>query len=57
MILYNKLKTDLNFFNQEFEEISSSGGNPMKSYQSIYLELLEHQRNLLDRIKKKRNYK
>ena len=55
MILYNKLKTDLNFFNQEFEEISSSGGNPMKSYQSIYLELLEHQRNLLDRMNKSAN--
>lgn len=55
MILHTKLQTDLNFFNQKFEEINSSEGNPMKSYQTIYLELLEHQRNLLDKMNKSAN--
>jgi monovalent cation/hydrogen antiporter len=49
-ILYEKLKNDMNFFNQEFEEINSSKGNSMKSYQGIYLELLEQQRSLLDKM-------
>ena len=40
----------MNFFNQKFEEINSSKGNSMKNYQSIYLELLEHQRSLLDKM-------
>lgn len=49
-IMFEKLKTDLNFFNQEFEEITNTRGNSMKSYQTIYLELLQHQRELLNKM-------
>ncbi len=54
-ILFEKLKNDLNFFNQEFKEISSLEGNSMKSYQGIYLELLQHQRDLLDKMNRSAN--
>jgi len=46
-VLYEKLRTDMNFYNQEFEEINTPKDNALKSYQLIYLELLEHQRKLL----------
>jgi len=36
------------FFNQEFEEINTTKGDPLKNFQSIYLELLQHQRGLLN---------
>jgi monovalent cation/hydrogen antiporter len=49
-ILFEKLKIDLNFFDQEFDEINAKQGNSMKSYQNIYLELLQHQRKLLDKM-------
>lgn len=49
-ILFEKLRIDLNFFGQEFDEINAVKGNSMKSYQSIYLELLQHQRKLLDKM-------
>ena len=46
-VFYEKLKIDVNFFNQEFEEITTDKGDPLKNYQTIYLELLDHQRQLL----------
>ena len=49
-ILFEKLKIDMNFFNQKFEEINSSEGNSLKDYQSIYLELLQHQRSFLNKM-------
>ena len=49
-ILFEKLKIDMNFFNQKFEEINSSQGNSLKDYQSIYLELLQHQRSFLNKM-------
>ena len=49
-ILYEKLKIDLNFFNQELEEINTTKGEPLKNYQSMYLEMLEHQRGLLNEM-------
>jgi CPA1 family monovalent cation:H+ antiporter len=49
-ILHEKLKNDLNFFNQGFEEITAVDGNSLKNYQSIYLELLQHQRELLNKM-------
>jgi CPA1 family monovalent cation:H+ antiporter len=49
-ILFEKLKIDLNFFDQEFDEINAKRGNSMMSYQNIYLELLQHQRDLLDKM-------
>ena len=49
-ILFEKLKIDMNFFNQKFEEINSSQGNSLKDYQNIYLELLQHQRSFLKKM-------
>jgi monovalent cation/hydrogen antiporter len=49
-ILFEKLKIDMNFFNQKFEDINSSEGNSLKTYQSIYLELLQHQRSFLEKM-------
>jgi CPA1 family monovalent cation:H+ antiporter len=49
-ILHEKLKNDLSFFNQEFEEITSMEGNSLKDYQNVYLELLQHQRALLNKM-------
>jgi CPA1 family monovalent cation:H+ antiporter len=45
--LHARLKLDLRFFNQELEEINNTKENSLKSYQTIYLELLEQQRRLL----------
>lgn len=49
-LLFEKLKIDLNFYNQEFEERTNTRGNSMKSYQDIYLVLLQHQRELLNKM-------
>jgi monovalent cation/hydrogen antiporter len=46
-IMFEKLRIDLNFFDQEFEEVSNQKDNPMMNYQRIYLELLQHQRKVL----------
>ena len=48
--LYQRLKIELNVFNQEFEELNSTKNNPLQDYQYIYLELLEHQRSLLEEM-------
>jgi CPA1 family monovalent cation:H+ antiporter len=45
-----RLKLDLSFFHQELEEIDNTKKNSLKSYQTIYLELLEQQRKLLDKM-------
>jgi monovalent cation/hydrogen antiporter len=49
-ILYEKLKNDLHFYNQNFGEITSKEGNSLKNYRDIYLELLQHQRELLKKM-------
>ena len=48
--LHARLKLDLRFFNQELEEINNTKENSLKSYQTIYLELLDQQRRLLDEM-------
>ena len=48
--LHARLKIDLRVFNQELEEINNSKENSLKSYQTIYLELLEQQRRLLNEM-------
>lgn len=55
-VFYEKLKIDVNFFNQEFEEITTEKGDPLKNYQSFYLELLEHQRELLNEMNRSAEY-
>jgi Na+/H+ antiporter len=48
--LHARLKLDLNFFNQELEEINHTRENSLKSYQTIYLEMLEQQRKRLNEM-------
>jgi Na+/H+ antiporter len=45
--LLARLQIDLNFFQDNFEDLNSTTENALSSYQRIYLELLEQQRNLL----------
>jgi monovalent cation/hydrogen antiporter len=48
--LRTRLKLDLRFFNQELGEINNAGESSLQSYQTIYLELLERQRKLLNEM-------
>jgi Na+/H+ antiporter len=48
--LYAKLKIDLNFFNDKLEFKNDRKNNPLKDYQAVYLEILEEQRSLLNRM-------
>ncbi|MEN3333669.1 MAG: monovalent cation/hydrogen antiporter [Blastocatellia bacterium] len=48
--LHARLKLDLGFFNQELEEINNTKENSLKSYQTIYLKLLDQQRRLLNEM-------
>jgi CPA1 family monovalent cation:H+ antiporter len=48
--LQARLKLDLRFFNQELDEIQDARENSLTSYQTIYLEMLEHQRKLLNKM-------
>jgi CPA1 family monovalent cation:H+ antiporter len=48
--LKSKLKTELNFFSRELEAIDGTEDNSLNDYQRIYLELLEEQRSLLNKI-------
>jgi len=45
--LLERLKLDQRFFDQKLEEIGNTKEISLKSYQTIYLELLEQQRGLL----------
>jgi monovalent cation/hydrogen antiporter len=57
-ILYEKLKIEQNFLNREFQEIkdTSTRDNSINSYQKIVLEVLEHQRKLLNRLNHMEDY-
>lgn len=55
-ILYEKLKKDLDFFNQELEEIKAPQDNSLKKFQRVYLELLQHQRKVLSKINRSADY-
>ena len=52
--LQSKLKTDMKFFNTDYEEISKN--NYLKDYQLFYLELLKHQRSLLLEMNRNTDY-
>jgi len=45
--LFARLQIDLNFFQQDLEELSKTTENTLTSFQRIYLECLERQRKLL----------
>jgi monovalent cation/hydrogen antiporter len=48
--LHERLKIELGFFDEELEEISEGKENLLKSFQNVYLEMLEQQRKLLDKM-------
>ncbi|HTJ51714.1 MAG TPA: Na+/H+ antiporter [Cyclobacteriaceae bacterium] len=54
--LHSRMKLDLAFFNQGFEEIKNSNGNSLGHFQRIYLELLEQQRGLLHKMNHKAEF-
>jgi hypothetical protein len=47
--LLDRLEIDLNFFQQDPEEIKSSDGNTLSNYQRIYLDLLDQHANFFTR--------
>ncbi|HEY4786333.1 MAG TPA: Na+/H+ antiporter [Bacteroidales bacterium] len=55
-ILRGKLKRDLDFFDLELQEVNTQKDNALKEYQHIYLELLQHQRKILNRINRSDDY-
>jgi CPA1 family monovalent cation:H+ antiporter len=53
--LYARLKIDLKFFDRDADEIDLED-NSMKNYQLVYLEMLQHQRQLLNRMNQKAEF-
>lgn len=47
-----RLEIDLDFFQQNFDALKDTTDNTLRRYQKIYLELLEHQRKLLNKMNK-----
>jgi monovalent cation/hydrogen antiporter len=47
--LQSRLQTDLNFFNRQLED-NDMKDDSLKSFQEIYLELLDHQRKILHQM-------
>jgi CPA1 family monovalent cation:H+ antiporter len=45
-----RLQIDVEFFQRDMEELKNTDGNGLKSFQNIYLELLEQQRKLLNEM-------
>jgi CPA1 family monovalent cation:H+ antiporter len=54
--LHSRMKIDLAFFNRSMEEIKNDNNNSLIPYQKIYLELLEQQRIMLDKINHKAEF-
>lgn len=54
--LYSRMKLDVAFLSQGLEEIKNNGKNSIGQFQEIYLELLEQQRAMLDRINHKAEF-
>ena len=51
-----KLKTDLKLLNQEFENTDNTNESSRRHYLNIYLELLDHQRTLLNKMNHKAEF-
>jgi len=52
-ILSSRLRTELNFFQQDLKELANSTDNSLTRFQRIYLELLERQRQMLKEMNRK----
>jgi Na+/H+ antiporter len=51
--LFARLQLDMNFYQQDLKELANSTDNKLISFQRIYLELLEKQREMLIEMNKK----
>jgi Na+/H+ antiporter len=54
--LFSKLEIDLKFFERQLEESNFTWQNSLKGYQSIYLEVLERRRNLLNKMNRRAEF-
>jgi CPA1 family monovalent cation:H+ antiporter len=54
--LHSKFALDAKLLSQQLENISTANENQLRKYQSIYLELLEHQRKMLTEMNLKAEY-
>ncbi|HLZ15902.1 MAG TPA: Na+/H+ antiporter [Cyclobacteriaceae bacterium] len=54
--LHSRMKIDMAFFSRDLEEINNANGNSLVQFQRIYLELLEEQRVMLDRMNHKAEF-
>jgi NhaP-type Na+/H+ and K+/H+ antiporter len=54
--LHSRMKLDIAFFDRGFETIKNSDTNSLLHFQQIYLELLEQQRVVLDKMNRKSEF-
>lgn len=54
--LHNRMKLEVKFFDGEIGEIRTEGENALKRYQGVYLEVLEQQRLLLNRMNQRQEF-
>ena len=54
--LHARLKIDMKLLNQELENTDRTNENALQSFQGIYLELLEHQRKLLNEMNRRAEF-
>jgi len=54
--LHARLKIDMKLLNQELENTDRTNETALQNYQSIYLELLEHQRKLLNEMNRRAEF-
>lgn len=54
--LFSKLEIELKFFARELEESNFAWQNSLKGYQSIYLEMLERRRDLLNKMNRRAEF-
>jgi len=47
--LFSRFQTDIDFFERD-EDVKTTNNNALRTYQNIYLELLEQQRSLLNKM-------
>lgn len=54
--LHERLTIDFRLLSRELEQAEKGANKALKSFQNVYLELLEHQRNLLHRMNHKAEF-
>lgn len=54
--LLTMLKIDMDFFQQNFEDLIKSNSNSVYEFQNMYLEMLEHQRRLLNEMNQRTEF-